>query len=257
MMSNLIAAPEIMATAATDLATIGSDLRAAHTAAATQTTGVLAAAEDEVSAAIVALFSTHGQGFQAVGAQAAAFHAQFVQALHADAGAYASTEAANAAMIFRPRSPLPNIAVSVGGHTLEFGTATASSDPGSLAIAVGTNSSAEAGSFLTGKLDTAIALGAHSTADAAYGNFDTAIAVGTNDTADAGGMPGLFFGVVPGSHDTAIVVGTGSYAQAGTQMGVDTPGPSGNFDLAAVVNGNMQYATATGADFVRDINRTW
>jgi hypothetical protein len=33
-MSNLIAAPEMMTTAATDLATIGSDLSAAHTAAA-------------------------------------------------------------------------------------------------------------------------------------------------------------------------------------------------------------------------------
>ena len=34
--------------------------------------GVLAAAEDEVSAAIAALFSAHGQGFQALSAQAAA-----------------------------------------------------------------------------------------------------------------------------------------------------------------------------------------
>ena len=92
-MSNLIAAPEMMTTAATDLATIGSDLSAAHMTAATQTTGILAAAEDEVSAAIVALFSAHGQGFQALGAQAAAFHAQFVQALNAGAGSYASAEA--------------------------------------------------------------------------------------------------------------------------------------------------------------------
>jgi triacylglycerol lipase len=43
-MSNLITAPEMMTTAATDLATIGSDLSSAHTAAATRTTGVLAAA---------------------------------------------------------------------------------------------------------------------------------------------------------------------------------------------------------------------
>ncbi len=92
-MSNLIAAPEMMTSAATDLATIGSNLSTAHTAAATQTTGMLAAAEDEVSAAIAALFSAHGQGFQALGAQAAAFHAQFVQALNAGAGSYASAEA--------------------------------------------------------------------------------------------------------------------------------------------------------------------
>jgi hypothetical protein len=36
-MSYVIAAPETMTSAATDLATIGSDLTAAHTAAATQT----------------------------------------------------------------------------------------------------------------------------------------------------------------------------------------------------------------------------
>ena len=94
-MSYVIAAPEMMAAAAGDLATIGSDLRAAHTAAAAQTTGMLAAAEDEVSAAIAAVFSAHGQGFQALGAQAAAFHAQFVQALKSSAGPYASVEAAN------------------------------------------------------------------------------------------------------------------------------------------------------------------
>jgi triacylglycerol lipase len=92
-MSYVIAAPEMMAAAAGDLATIGSDLSAAHTAAAAQTTGILAAAEDEVSTAIAALFSAHGQGLQALGAQAAAFHAQFVQALNASAGSYASAEA--------------------------------------------------------------------------------------------------------------------------------------------------------------------
>jgi PE family len=64
-MSSLIAAPELITTAATDLANIGSTLNAAHAAAA----------EDEVSATIAALFSAHGQGFQALSAQAAAFHA--------------------------------------------------------------------------------------------------------------------------------------------------------------------------------------
>ena len=65
-MSYVIAAPEMLAAAAADVAGIGSSLSEANAAAATQTTGVLAAAEDEVSAAIAALFSTHGQGFQAL-----------------------------------------------------------------------------------------------------------------------------------------------------------------------------------------------
>jgi hypothetical protein len=67
-MSYVIAAPEIMTSAATDLATIGSTLSAAHAAAATETTGVLAAAEDEVSAAIAQLFSGHGRAYQALSA---------------------------------------------------------------------------------------------------------------------------------------------------------------------------------------------
>jgi triacylglycerol lipase len=94
-MSYVIAAPEMMTSAATDLAGIGSNLSAANAAAASQTTGVLAAAEDEVSAAIAAVFSAHGQGFQALSARAAAFHEQFVQALNASAGSYAGAEAAN------------------------------------------------------------------------------------------------------------------------------------------------------------------
>jgi PE family len=47
-MSLVIATPDVMAAAATDLANIGTTIRAAN-AAATQTTGVFAAAEDEVS----------------------------------------------------------------------------------------------------------------------------------------------------------------------------------------------------------------
>jgi hypothetical protein len=102
-MSYVIAAPEIMTSAATDLATIGSNLSAANAAAAAPTTGILAAAQDEVSAAIAAVFSAHGQGFQALGAQAAAFEDQFVQALTASARSYVSAEAANvAAFIANP-----------------------------------------------------------------------------------------------------------------------------------------------------------
>src|SRR6516162_7266520 len=96
-MSYVIAAPEIMTSAATDLASIGSTLNAANAAAAAPTTGIVVAAQDEVSAAIAAVFSAHGRGFQALGAQAAAFHDEFVQALTSGAGIYLSAEAANLA----------------------------------------------------------------------------------------------------------------------------------------------------------------
>ena len=101
-MSLVIATPDVLASAATDLANIGSTITAADAAAAFSTTGVLAAAEDEVSTAIAALFSVHGQDFQAISAQAAAFHAQFVRALNAGVGAYAAAEAANAAATANP-----------------------------------------------------------------------------------------------------------------------------------------------------------
>jgi hypothetical protein len=96
-MSFVIAAPEMMTSAVTDLATIGSNLSAAVEVAAAPTTGILVAAEDEVSAAIAELFSGHGQAYQAFSAQVAAFHDRFVQALTASAGSYASAEAANVA----------------------------------------------------------------------------------------------------------------------------------------------------------------
>ena len=50
-MSSLIAAPELITAAATDLAGIGSSLSEADAAAAASTTRVITAAGDEVSAA--------------------------------------------------------------------------------------------------------------------------------------------------------------------------------------------------------------
>ena len=87
---------EYVAAAASDVAGIGSSIHAAAAAAAAPTTEVVAAAGDEVSAAIASVFSSHGQGFQALTAQAAAFHEQFMQALNGAAGSYAAAEAANA-----------------------------------------------------------------------------------------------------------------------------------------------------------------
>ena len=69
-MSFVIAVPEVLGAAAADLVNLGSTLNTANAAAAAPTTGLLAAAEDEVSAAISALFSGHGEGYQALSAQA-------------------------------------------------------------------------------------------------------------------------------------------------------------------------------------------
>jgi hypothetical protein len=95
----VIAAPEMMAAAATDVATIGSNVCAAHMVAAAPTLAVVPAAADEVSASIAHLFSAHAQGYQALAGKAAAFQEQFVQHLTAGAGSYVATEAANASLL--------------------------------------------------------------------------------------------------------------------------------------------------------------
>ncbi len=97
-MSFVIAAPEFVTAAASDLANIGSTINAAHAAAA-PTTAVLAAAQDEVSAAIAALFSSHGKQFQALSTQAAAFHAEFAQGLNAAGAAYTAAEVSNVSLL--------------------------------------------------------------------------------------------------------------------------------------------------------------
>jgi hypothetical protein len=95
-MSFVIATPEFVSAAAGNLADIGSELSAAHASAALPTTRVVAAAEDEISAAIAGTFSTFGEDFQAVGANAAAYHAEFVSRLNSGAASYLAAEAANA-----------------------------------------------------------------------------------------------------------------------------------------------------------------
>jgi hypothetical protein len=110
-MSSVIAAPRLITAAATDLRNIRSSLSATNAAAAPPTTGILAAAEDEVSAAVASLFSGHGQAFQALSARAAAFHNQFVQALNGAEGAYAAAEAANASPLAAVVSGAQSLAV--------------------------------------------------------------------------------------------------------------------------------------------------
>lgn len=109
-MEYLIAAQDVLVAAAADLEGIGSALAAANRAAEAPTTGLLAAGADEVSAAIASLFSGNAQAYQALSAQAAAFHQQFVRALSSAAGSYAAAEAANA-------SPMQAVLDVVNGPT--------------------------------------------------------------------------------------------------------------------------------------------
>jgi hypothetical protein len=104
-MSLLTVIPDLMLAAASSVEDIGSSLSNANVLAAAQTTAIVAAAGDEVSVAIAALFSQHAQDFQALSADADAFHQQFVQALKSAGDSYSAVEAANVSPL--ASGPLP------------------------------------------------------------------------------------------------------------------------------------------------------
>jgi hypothetical protein len=65
-MSFVIAAPEYVAAAATDLSNIGSAIGSANMAALGPTSNIVAAGADEVSAQVAALFGAHAQVYQSL-----------------------------------------------------------------------------------------------------------------------------------------------------------------------------------------------
>lgn len=95
-MSFVVAAPEAVQTAAQQLAGIRSTLIEASTSAGAPTTGLVAAAQDQVSASVAAMLGAFGQQYQTLSVQATAFHEQFVNLLNAGAAAYLATDIANA-----------------------------------------------------------------------------------------------------------------------------------------------------------------
>lgn len=95
-MSFVTAQPEALAAAAGSMQAIGAAMAAGDSAAAGPTTGVVPAAADEVSALTATQFAMYAAMYQAISAEAAAIHQQFVTALSNSAASYAATEAANA-----------------------------------------------------------------------------------------------------------------------------------------------------------------
>jgi hypothetical protein len=95
--SFVTAQPDGLSGAAGNLSGLGDAMAARNAAAATPTTGLSPAASDIVSAMTAAQFGQHGATYQQIAAQAAEVHEELVAALRSGAGAYALTEAANAA----------------------------------------------------------------------------------------------------------------------------------------------------------------
>jgi hypothetical protein len=98
-MSFVNAVPEAVTAAAGDLAGIRSTIARANATAAASTTGIESLAADAVSAALVAVFSAHGLGYQSLGAELAELHEQIVQALRSGGASYAAAESENGSLV--------------------------------------------------------------------------------------------------------------------------------------------------------------
>jgi hypothetical protein len=203
--SVLSVAPEIVVAASGDLQEIGSALRSANAAAAAQTATVAAPAADEVSAAITALFVTHAQEFQALSANASAFHDRFVSLLSGGAAQYASAEAANAAQTLTD-APLSEIAGDLS-NAVSF-----VKDP------IGTLKDAAVDktlSYLGWDTPTNVYLGPDGTGYGVRASFDAAARLDLNQTIHA---------VVPSAPPTNLpILGVSATAQANNniQTGAD------------------------------------
>ncbi|CPR09862.1 PE-PGRS family protein [Mycobacterium bohemicum DSM 44277] len=101
MSSFVNAAPEVIAAASGDLAGIREAITQASAAAAAPTTGIEAAAADEVSAAIANVFAGFGEEFHALTAQTVSFQAQFAHTLNAAGATYAADEFTNVSLLIR------------------------------------------------------------------------------------------------------------------------------------------------------------
>jgi PE family len=170
-MSFVTIAPEYVEAAAQDLAGIGSSLSEATAVAAAPTTGLAPAGADEVSAAIAALFGDHGQQFQALAARASAFHEQFVGLLNSGAGAYLSTDVANAEQTLQ--------AVSAPAQSLGGGAAGAVAQAESAVASIGRE---------VGGAVTALQGGGTASLSQSITGFQAA-------ALETGGVPGLINGV--------------------------------------------------------------
>jgi len=162
-MSYVLTTPEMLAAAATDVGNIGSAIGTASSSAAGPTTGLVPAAEDEVSAAIAKLFGSYGQEYQALVSKASAFHNEFTQALASAGNAYLEAEAANSALTSGPGNALNAITgpvqslfgqTAVGsagssGVAMTSMARAASADPLIALIMGGTNNPTPAASYVT------------------------------------------------------------------------------------------------------------
>jgi hypothetical protein len=217
-------APPAIAAAAAQLEGIGNSFSAESSAAATSTTAIAPAASDEVSALQAGVFSTYGQLYQTVSAQAQAIHQQFTSLLQSSSGSYEGTESAN--QIGAAASTLSGSGVTAaadpaqaGGLTgIITGLTTLLSTGGGLGFLstnlfgvpldeVGNFTSAESDLIGMGGGGLLTALAGPSTAGADIGGLGSALASDVGPAGAVGGAGGL--GGV-GAAPVLAAAGTGS-----------------------------------------------
>jgi PE family/PPE-SVP subfamily C-terminal region len=216
-------APPAIAAAAAQLEGIGNSFSTESSAAATSTTAIAPAASDEVSALQAGVFSTYGQLYQTVSAQAQAIHQQFTSLLQSSSGSYEGTESANqvgaaasslsntgvTAAASPAQSPLTNLItgltsfLSVGGPAGFLST----NLTGVPLDEVGNFTSAESDLIGMGGGGLLTALAGPSTAGADIGGLGSALASDVGPAGAVGGAGGL--GGV-GAAPVLAAAGTGS-----------------------------------------------
>lgn len=98
-MSMVNVVPELVATAAADVAGIGSSIEAARATAAVSIMELIPPAADSVSAQVAELFEQHAASYQTVSAKGGVFHDDFVCRLTASATSYTEAERASVATL--------------------------------------------------------------------------------------------------------------------------------------------------------------
>jgi PE family/PPE-SVP subfamily C-terminal region len=203
-MAYVSTAPAAIAAAASQLEGIGNSFAAESAAAAAPTTAIAPAASDEVSALQAGTFSTYGQLYQTVSADAQAIHQQFVNLLQSSSNSYQGTETANAAQAAAnsASSGASSAASSAAPTTITGGisalTALLSGSPlvNNNMFSVGLD---EVGNFTSGYSDLIgmgggglmTALAGPSTASADFGGLGTALAGDVGPAAAVGGAGGV------------------------------------------------------------------
>ncbi len=201
--------PAAISAAATQLEGLGNSFAAESSAAASSTTDVLPAATDEVSILQAGVFSTYGQLYQSVSAQAQAIQQQFVQLLNQSSGSYQDTESANqagaaanalsngagsasGAASQAATDPISTLAGLISGLAATITASPLSSNIGNL-LNINTGNYASAASDMIGVTSGGLltALSGPATAGADIGGLGSALATDVGPAAGAGAAGGI------------------------------------------------------------------